>query len=129
MKSSSFGARTSGSRISSSSPKSIPGIGRWAFWRCCLAVWCICFRRGFPRGYGQDQEWIVMTGGCDLWVTGLGVLVCLGDFETMQGRKVLGHKVQPHSPRGQPGLPGRVKAGVGGTIVTVRFYSNQGSCR
>ena len=34
MKSSSFGAQTSGSRISSSSPKSMPGIGRWAFWRC-----------------------------------------------------------------------------------------------
>ena len=60
-----------------------------------------------------------MTGGCDLWVIGIGVLVCHGDFEKMQG-----HEVQPHSPRGQPGLPGR--AGVGGTIVTVRFYSDLG---
>ena len=33
MKSSSFGARTSGSRTSSSSPKSMPGIGCWASWR------------------------------------------------------------------------------------------------
>ena len=70
-----------------------------------------------------------MTGGHGLWVKGLRVLVHLGDFETMQGHNVLGHKVQPHSPRGQPGLPGRVKAGVGGTIIAVRFYSDQGSCR
>ena len=46
----------------------------------------------------------------------------------MQGCEVLGHQVQPHSPRSQPGLLGRVKAGVGGMIVAVRFYSNQGSC-
>ena len=40
---------------------------------------------------------------------------------------MLGHEVQPHSPRGQPGLLGRVKAGVGGTIVVIRFYSDLGS--
>ena len=33
MKSSSFGARTSGSRTSSSSLKSMPGMGHWASWR------------------------------------------------------------------------------------------------
>ena len=37
-----------------------------------------------------------------------------------------GHEVQPHSHCGQPGLLGRVKVGVGGTIVTVRFYSDLG---
>ena len=67
--------------------------------------------------------------GCDLWVTGLGVLVHLGDFGTMQGHEVLGSEVQPHSPRGQLGLPGRVKAGVRGTIIAEGFYFNQGSCR
>ena len=69
-----------------------------------------------------------MTGGQDLWVMGLRVLVCLGDFETMQGHEVLGCEAQPHSPHGQPGLPGRVKAGVRGTTIAVRFYSDQGSC-
>ena len=49
------------------------------------------------------------------------MLVRLGDFEKMQGREV-----QPHSPHGQLGLLGKVKAGVGGTIVTVRFYSDLG---
>ena len=39
-----------------------------------------------------------MTGGPNLWVMGLGVLVRLGDFEKMQGHKVQGRKVQPHSP-------------------------------
>ena len=62
-----------------------------------------------------------MTGGHDLWVTGLGVLVHLGDFGTMQGHEVLGREIQPHSPHGQPGLPGRVEAGVIGTIVAVGF--------
>ena len=67
-----------------------------------------------------------MTRGCDLWATGLGVLVSLGDFEMTQGHEVQGRKVQPHSPRGQPGLQGRVKARVRGTIITVRFYSDLG---
>ena len=62
-----------------------------------------------------------MTGGRDLWVVGIGVLVRLGDFEKTQG-----HEVQAHTPHGQPGLPGKGKAGVGGTIVTVRFYSDLG---
>ena len=65
-----------------------------------------------------------MTGGHDLWVMGIRVPVHLGDFEKTQGREV-----QPHSPRGQPGLPGKVKAGVGGMIIAVRFYSDLGFYR
>ena len=57
MKSSSFGAWTSGSRISSSSPKSIPGIGLWAFWRCCL-VYLLTSRisSGLWSGSGLDSD-------------------------------------------------------------------------
>ena len=114
MKSSSFGARTLGSRISSSSPKSILGIGLWAFWRCCF-VYLLMSRisSGLWSGSGVGRE--------DLWVMGIGMLVCLGDFEKTQGCEV-----QPHSPRGQLGLPGKVKAGVRGMIVAVRFYSDLG---
>ena len=60
MKSSSFAAQTSGSRSSSSSPKSMPGIGRWAFWRCLFGVFVDI--KDFLGGSGQDQEWIVTTG-------------------------------------------------------------------
>ena len=119
MKSSLFGARTSGSRISSSSPKSMLGIGRWAFWRCLL-VYLLTSRvsLGFWSGSGG---W-----GCDLWTTGLGMLVHLGDSETMQGNEEQGREVLPHSPCGQLGLPGKVRAGVRGTIVTVKFYFGLG---
>ena len=41
MKSSSFGAQTLGSRISSSSPKSIPGIGHWAFFEMPFGVFVV----------------------------------------------------------------------------------------
>ena len=68
-------------------------------------------------------------GGCNLWATGLRVLVRFGYFELAQGQEGLGHVVQPHSPHSQPGLPGRVKAGVRRMIVAVGFYSDQGSCR
>ena len=40
----------------------------------------------------------------------------------MQGHKEQGHEVLPHSPRGQPGLPGKGRAGVGRTIVTEKIY-------
>ena len=68
-----------------------------------------------------------MTGGCDIWATGLRVLLHLGYFEPAEGREVLARVVQPHFPHGQPGLLGRVKAGVGRTTVAVGFYSDQES--
>ena len=79
---------------------------------------------GLWSGSGVDSD----DGGHDLWVTGFGGLVHLEDFGMMPGHEVLGREVPPHSPHGQPGLWGRVKAGVGGRIIAVRIYSNQGSC-
>ena len=64
----------------------------------------------------------MMTGGYDLWVMGLRVLVCTGDSETMQGHEEQGHEVPPHSPRSQPGLPGKVRAEVRRMIIAVEFY-------
>ena len=95
MKSSSFGAQTLGSRVSSSSPKSILGIGLWAFWRRRF-VYLLMLR--ISSGYGQDQELVKTTGGHDLWVMGIMVPVHLGDFEKMQGCEV-----QLRSPHSQPG--------------------------
>ena len=63
-----------------------------------------------------------MTGWHDLWAMGLGVLVHLGNSEMMQGHEGQGHEVLPHSPHSQPGLPGKVRAGVGGMIIAVEFY-------
>ena len=40
----------------------------------------------------------------------------------MQGHQEQGHEVLLHSPCSQPGLPGKVRAGVGRTIVAVRIY-------
>ena len=69
MKSSSFGAQTLGSRISSSSPKSIPGIGLWAFWRCCF-VYLLTSRisSGLWSGsrVGRD-DWGVQPMGNGNW--------------------------------------------------------------
>ena len=80
---------------------------------------------GLWSGSGVDSD----DRGQDLWVTGFGGLVHLEDFGLTPGHEVLGCEVPPHSPRSQPGLLGRVKAGVGGRIIAVRIYSNQGSCR
>ena len=40
----------------------------------------------------------------------------------MWGHKGQGREVLPHSSRGQPGLPGKVMAGVGRTIGAVAIY-------
>ena len=70
---------------------------------------------------------MVLNGGRDQWVTGLGVLVHPGDSGMKPGLEEQGHTVQrhevlPHSPRGQPGLPEKGKAWVCGMIVAVGFY-------
>ena len=64
---------------------------------------------------------MVMTGGHDLWEMGLGVLLYPEDSWTMQGHQEQGREVLLHSRRGQPGLPGKVRAGVGRRIVAVRI--------
>ena len=66
------------------------------------------------------------TGGHDLWAMGLGVLLYPESFLMMGGHKEQGREVLPHSPRGQPGLPGKVMAGTGRMIVAVVIYFCRG---
>ena len=63
---------------------------------------------------------MVLNGGHNQWVMGLGVLVHPGDSGTKPGLKEQGqdvqrhevqwHEVLPHSPRSQLGLPEKGKA-------------------
>ena len=59
------------------------------------------------------------TGGHDLEAMGLGVLLYPEAFLMMCGHKRQGREVLPHSPRGQPGLLGKVMAGAWRMIVAV----------
>ena len=66
------------------------------------------------------------TGGYDLWAMGHGVLLHPESFLMMGGHKEQGREVLPHSPRGQPGLPGKVMAGTERMIVAVVIYFCRG---
>ena len=67
-----------------------------------------------------------MTGGHDLWAVGLLVLMYPEFFLTLGGHQEQGREVLPHSPHGQPGLPGKVMAGTGRMIVAVAIYFCRG---
>ena len=67
-----------------------------------------------------------MTGGHDLWAMGFEVLLYPEFFLMLGGHKEQGHKVLPHSPHGQPGLPGKVMAGTGRMIIAVTIYFCRG---